>query len=208
MKSNLISFALLAAVLSCGSHSIAQVDSATETSTSAGTAELTAGMAASTRGAGPTFGLALGAGMHAAVAEYRHIAKVPGIPYQVSLEKETYTEFALLYRIRLGDEQVRFHVAAGGAVILEKRLGKFIRSSTRTESSSHQFLWWRYTSSKSYREDYYEVDSYKTFGAAFDLGITLRMRHWCCLGASLHGTQTKDRSALSGNLKVIIGDFR
>ncbi|MCZ7558444.1 MAG: hypothetical protein M5R41_18815 [Bacteroidia bacterium] len=208
MKTKLISIALLVAGLMYCSPCFAQMDSAPETSTSAGTAELTAGIAASTRGAGPTFGLSLGSGMHAAMAEYRHLAKAPGIPYQVSLEKETYTEFALLYRIRLGDENTHFHAAAGAAIILEKRLGKFIRSSMRTESSSHQFLWWRYSSSKSIREDYYEVASYKSFGAALDLGVTMRMRHWCCLGVSLHGTRTKDRGALSGNLTVILGDFR
>jgi hypothetical protein len=208
MRTTRITFALLVAAFTLGPICIAQTESVVDASTSTGRAELSAGIAGSNRGIGPTFGLSLGTGIHAVVGEYRRLAKAPGIPYQVSLDEETFTECALLYRIQLGDEDVRFQASAGAALVLEKRLGKFLKSSTRTESSSRRFLWWNYTTSASYREDDYEVDSHKNFGAVLDIGLTIRMWHWCSLGAGLHFTGTPDRSALSGNLAVILGDFR
>lgn len=128
----------------------------------------------------------------------------PGVPYQISLKRERWTEIALLYGYRFSSRTFRLYGAAGPAYIASEQLGALINSIETEKRVLYDNKigrdWWI---TEHIREDTYEVRTHSSAGLVFDAGIGTQFSKHFYAGVGVHGALAPHGSEIG--LAVMVG---
>ncbi|MCZ7555969.1 MAG: hypothetical protein M5R41_06155 [Bacteroidia bacterium] len=131
----------------------------------------------------------------------------PDVPYNKSLEWEKQQEYALMGGAHFAYGFVSVYVAAGPCLVTGTELGDFQYTRVRQEIDVVGTVFAFRHVYHNVREDYYNVDNYRTLGAALHSGIAVRVLNNFHIGIEIHRATAGRFRSTGYELTIIMGTF-